>query len=365
MIVIYSILVLLFSLFPLLSNKNKNNRNLGFAIMFLYLFFISAFRGDFTADYSNYKLTYEFFRDSSFSVFCTPEYKVYYVEKGYGLINYLLSRFLYDPQSIIILTSGFIIYVYYSIGKNVDSKFLYILLLINIGPYFQSFNIVRQALAASIFMYGYKYIKKGDLLKYCLTILGASTIHITSIFMLPFYYFLRMRINFKNLLIQLLIILLVIISFDTMFQSADAIIFSYKYGSYMASGEMEAKDLVVPIAVVSFVAISIIVDTYILNKKDRSDCSMKEQIFSIHQDNAILFNGTIYWLLMHFMSFQFFYAYRYIIYFSLYTILAVVKSVEKITDYRMRLAVNILLMFFLSIYYIFFGQYFGEYIFCF
>ncbi|HBT85780.1 MAG TPA: hypothetical protein DEB12_07730 [Porphyromonadaceae bacterium] len=62
--------------------------------------------------------------------------------------------------------------------------------------FFNTFNLVRQMFAASIFMFSTKYIENKNFFKYLFCIVIASTMHISSLFLLPVYFIARK--NFPN-----------------------------------------------------------------------------------------------------------------------------------------------------------------------
>lgn len=366
MAVMYAILIAAIVLIPLFYNKNNSYRTMGLACFCILLFFFAAFRGDFTADYVNYCRIYESFIGKKIDIFFDPRYDdIYYVEKGYGLLNFLLARLFHNPQTIIIAASLIIICVYYKFGKKVNDKFLYVLLLINIGSYFQSFNITRQIMAACICMCAYSYVQEKKFIRYCLVVLLASTFHISSIIMLPFYWLLRWKINLRNALLQILATVVTFSSFDLILAFMDKNLFAEKYEEYEVFGEFGVQTVLVPLAICLFVIAVLAINTVATKKElENSDGTLtivKEKI----QENAILYNGTIYWMLTYFMALKFYYMYRFSSFFCLYAILAVVKSTDAIKDGRTRVLVKFGIAFMMVIYYVFFGQYFGNYEFCF
>ena len=362
----YIIVIAAFLLTPLLYSKKKIHESLGLTLFCVLLFFFSAFRGDFTADYSNYRDIYASFIGEKLSVFFDSNYNsLFPVEKGYGLLNFILAKLFHDPQTIIIVTSAFIVWVYYKFGKKADDKFLYILFLINIGSYFQSFNVTRQVLAACICMCAYTYVLEKKPLRYCLVVLLAVTFHVSSIVMLPFYWLLRLKINIRNALLQIAITVVAFCSFDRIFAFADKILFDGKYSTYEPAGEVGLQAVVVPVAICLFVVFILATSTIVTKKKLEISPASPSAATAKWQENAILYNGTIYWMLTYFMATKYYYLYRFSAYFCIYAILGAVQATECIKNKRIKMIVKSGLIFALSVYYVFFGQYFGNYIFCF
>ena len=362
----YAILIAAFLLVPLFYSKKKFCKTLGLVIFCSLLCFISAFRGNFTADYINYCNIYRLFAGKDISVLFDPNYdKVFYVERGFGLLNIILARFFYNPQAIIIATSIIIVFVYFMLGKKVEDKFLYVLLLINIGSYFQSFNITRQILAACIFMFSYTFVQEKKFFKYCLTVLLATTFHVSSIIMLPFYWMLRWKISLRNTVMQILITSVTLYSFDSIMSFMDGALFDDKYAVYEVFGDAGIQTVVVPLAICLFVVAALTVNTVSVKKGRKISVSSAGEINEKLQENAILYNGTIYWMLTYFMAMRYFYLYRFSAYFCMFAVMAVVKSADSIKSNSTRAIIKGGMIILLSIYYIFFGQYFGNYVFCF
>jgi len=63
------------------------------------------------------------------------------------------------------------------------------------GIYYGSFNLVRQACAIAFFVYSTKYIEGKMPLKYIGMILLGSTIHLSALFLLPFYFIATQKIS--------------------------------------------------------------------------------------------------------------------------------------------------------------------------
>lgn len=75
--------------------------------------------------------------------------------------------------------------------------------------FFNTFNLVRQMFAASIFMYSVKYIEKKMFIKYFICILIASTMHISSLFLIPLFFIInKMYPHFIYFIILVLSIVL-------------------------------------------------------------------------------------------------------------------------------------------------------------
>jgi len=82
-----------------------------------------------------------------------------------------------------------------------DKRYLYpyFAIIIVLGPLFFTWNNgIRQALAACIFIYSYKFIEKRQFFKYIIIIFFASLIHFSAIFCIIFYFILNRNIPFNR-----------------------------------------------------------------------------------------------------------------------------------------------------------------------
>ena len=137
-------------------------------------------------------------------------------EIGYWFINYLLTGFTNNDQSIIILcaiiSNILIIINLYKFSNYFNfTLFLYI----TSGIYFESFNAMRQYLAVAILFQAMNYIFKKDVIKYIICIIFATSFHFSAIVMLPMYWLVQVK-NKKKVCKYIIIIFIVIfIAFST------------------------------------------------------------------------------------------------------------------------------------------------------
>lgn len=122
-------------------------------------------------------------------------------EPGYSLLNALLKLiwpnpiFMYFVVSAIIL--GIIIYTCIKQSKDICMS---VFLFMCMGFFFFSINIQRQYIALAICFFSYQFISydKKDIKKYLISILIASTFHISALIMIPFYFVLRRDYKLKH-----------------------------------------------------------------------------------------------------------------------------------------------------------------------
>ena len=196
-ILIFSVLIYGLNSSKKLSNKINQRKNAIFGFCsFLILVFFSGFRGDFTSDYKNYASLFH-----TYNLYSLPEVLTinFYQEKGYVVFSRLIGEFTNNPMYLMLSTSIFIVFIFFKEFKRNSIKiWLSVLLFINIGAYYTSFNIMRHIIAVAIVFSGSKFLYDREFFKYLVTILIASLFHTTAIVLIPFYFILNTKYNKRN-----------------------------------------------------------------------------------------------------------------------------------------------------------------------
>src|SRR5699024_2730314 len=109
----------------------------------------------------------------------------------------ILSRNFNKPFLFFIINSGLVLYL---IGKTIvdysDDRWLSIVIFVTFPLfYLNSFSIVRFFTAVALVFYGFRYIEKGMLIKYAITVLIASLFHTTALIALVFYFLRYVKIK--------------------------------------------------------------------------------------------------------------------------------------------------------------------------
>lgn len=133
-------------------------------------------------------------------------------DPGFGILQMILKSITSDPQILILITASItnllIVITLYKYTRMIElSLYVYI----TSGMYLVSMNGVRQFLAASIIFWATKYLLSGNSKKYFLSVLIASTFHLSALILLPTYYLVRRKawtkITFALLTLTVLIVL--------------------------------------------------------------------------------------------------------------------------------------------------------------
>ncbi len=175
--------------YPNLKEDSKNN--IVFLIASIFTYF-SAFRMELGQDYENYeKVIFD----------NTREYGL--VEPIYTLL--IKSIYYFNSTEVLfflvyaLITNFCIIFTY----KRFKNFAIMVVVYLSFSVlYFNTFNLVRQFCAASIILYGFRYIQDRNIIRYCLIVLIATLFHLSALFCLVFYFLWNKKVS--NLLMVVL-----------------------------------------------------------------------------------------------------------------------------------------------------------------
>ena len=172
-----------------LFGHTKNNKNVTRSLWLIWLC-ITLFQGlrwNTGADWAQYEYT---FRTSSWDNIFTYQRGLQnrYMEPGYMFINILIKTIFQHYTFFLLITCGFINYVFKTLCKRYISleyqslAFAMLIVCSSICP-------VRQSLACSVFFYfGLPYIQNKDFKRYLLVIVACYTIHYSCLVFIVFYW---------------------------------------------------------------------------------------------------------------------------------------------------------------------------------
>lgn len=247
-------------------------------LLFAVLFVFMGFRGDFTSDYNSYSLFFERLHTSvSFRDALT---KAFTMEKGFVVVSKVISVFTSSQLCYHLIVSFILLLLYFRVFYKYSEMFwLSILLFVNLGDYYGSMNLVRQSLAAAIMFNGFTLIENKNIIKYCLLVIIAASIHTSALIMVIAYFVLKIDTSkasrkvyiFASAIAVFALLNYVVIAIKILFPKYQ----NYHYG--MGSGSFNA--VVAPLAVYVFLLISL-------------------KLFTVNYDqrslkNVILLNGTM------------------------------------------------------------------------
>lgn len=225
---IIMILIIIACIIAEYGNNDERQSRKYLKIALLPVFVLIAFKSeDIGSDTSNYirifNNTKDFSLDYSLSIF--PE-----VEKGYIIINYILSRICKNSQIILIFV-GLMVYVslYKFIIRTARLKSLALFFFVTLGFFQFAMSGIRQTIAICIILWAYPYIKERRLVYFALFIALAMMFHKSAIVFAPTYFIAHMKLKQNNILLMFAGMFILFLMADKLLLSA-ADVMDYNYG---------------------------------------------------------------------------------------------------------------------------------------
>jgi hypothetical protein len=190
---IYYLLFLLPAAFAILDfsgKKTRKHQNFIFWIVGLLFFFTSSIRFKCGTDWDAYELFFE-----------TP--LNHYFEPGFRLLAFLAKTVIDDYQFLLLLSSLFIIPLFFSIKKLSPTPlvsslaFFCYLFLIFLGG-------MRQAVAISLVAFSVIFIIRKNVFWFLLFVFAATTMHSFAIIFFPAYFLVNKKYSSRSLFILVL-----------------------------------------------------------------------------------------------------------------------------------------------------------------
>lgn len=193
-----NIIVMMVEALIQISQKNKKVRDAIFYVMCAQLLFLAVFKTpDFGVDSINYTAWFFRWREMPLIDILTT----YGTEPGYIILNKLIGLFtddiivFYGIVAVITLIPQFIFIQRYSTLTG-----LALVLFTALGFHEFSMSILRQALALSVYVWGFKYISERRFWKYAFFVLLAFCFHRTAAITIFLYFLYPWRATFSRLL---------------------------------------------------------------------------------------------------------------------------------------------------------------------
>ena len=326
---------------------SKENVKKAVLIFTIFLIAVGGLRGGFTTDYSHYVRHYEIIRNQDFSFFLN-----YRGEKGFGLFMFILSRFFESPIPFFVICMTITLIPIYVFSCKSKNPFLFMLLYLSFGVMFQSYNIMRFFVMSSLYLLSIEWIKKGNFARYFIFVLFLATIHTTALFLIPFYFILRLEINEKTILLHVVLISFMLFFLTPLMNYFDALFYHSKFATRdigQVGADRSFKSLIVPLVFfVGFIITEISLKKNNVIKKSVEDC--------------ILVNGSIYWFASFFIALKFAILGRFTYVFFPFFVLGFVNNVISCPK-NQKFPVVWLFFCFCALYYFIFGQYTNEFYF--
>lgn len=337
-------LLCLFAIFVIgsLFNINKIKKRKIIFILFsgILLCWISMFRtesiGIDTMQYYNAFKTIAWLNPSQFSLL-RYEYGFIYLCKTLSLISL-------NPQILIITTSLFInISILRFIYKNSDNIFLSVIFYILLNFFFAYMNIMRQALAISILLWGYEYLKRYKIFSYIIFVIIAMQFHSSAILTLVLIFFKKIKFNRKYLSVVF------IFSLVAFFYGRQLFLFISSFSPRLYEYVGSEYDVVNYFGALlnSLLFFFLFIFGVIIIKNENKEVFIDKK----NKDNILVgimgLTCVLSILIMKVSIFN-----RFIPYFSIFVIIWLSNCLEKIRNYRNKIILTSIILVILFIYWI-------------
>ncbi len=252
--------------------------------------FICGLRYNVGTDFENYQQWFNYYLSNKISLKSE--------EIGFGILIKLIQLFTRNPQFLFLTVAAIInILIILFIRKHTKYFELGYFLFVALYFYYSTFNILRQWIAIAIFLYAIKYIYSRNIKKYLIFIFIACTFHKTAIIAIPIYFILNMKLNKKNIIIILLMILILYFGLDIILLRVSTIfnINTAKYLNYFNKDDTIGANgyAYSSITMIALIIISITKKQYLLNNSHgKEDITMLILMlaFSIMGINSLIFS---------------------------------------------------------------------------
>lgn len=293
--------------------KNCDSSKNIFFILFtsIPLILVTGLRHDMGTDYLTYKYLYQtVIKNSSFfSLLKTKEAGFAILQKIVGVISNYDIVWLMMVLAIIT-----VVILYYAYYKNSEILWFSIFLVLTLGSYYTSFNTTRQYLSGVLFLLCVEFIYKKSLPKYIISVLLISTIHYSSLIMLPMYWLLRIQWTSRKKVVLNFVALIAIVVLLTNSAFFINIFATLLYGQY------SGRDLENLLSLVNVTRPLLFFAVVLFNVKFIDFNNTKDLCW---------FNSCFYFLILYIISFEFYMVYRLTYFFIPLAILGVVNVIAR------------------------------------
>ncbi|MFZ4451743.1 EpsG family protein [Salibacterium aidingense] len=267
-------------------------------------------------------------------------------EIGFDLIAYIISILGLNSQGMFLVLSSLtlmFLYLgskYYFTKLTIYKPIFYILFLIFV--YFDSFNAVRQVLAAAIIFNGSKYIIEKSFIKYCSWVFIASLFHFTSIVLIPLYFIVNR--NFKKVTLIFILIMTLFLSLGNIFTYLmNLAVNRYAFldlGGYISNYlDSSYNNNEVDYGIVFFINLFILL--FIIINKNK---------FMKSNESIIVFNFYYLYILFFIIALDFFAFSRFQYFFSVYMVVGISSILVMFDQGSRKILKVILLVLYIALY---------------
>lgn len=227
---IIMLLIIIFCIYIEDTAKSIKDKKRIFMCSMLPVFCLMAFKSNMVGtDTFGYMLSYDTL--AQFKTFGSlDDFGYDRVELGYKYLILFLSRIFPNAQFLLIFV-GLIVCISMSsfIKKTANNWSFALFLFVTLGFFQFAMSGIRQTLAMSILLFGYKYINDRKFIKFFLTLLLAMQFHKSAMVFFPAYFIANMEITKAKISIMLIGIFVLLLVADKLLLGV-ADVMDYNYG---------------------------------------------------------------------------------------------------------------------------------------
>lgn len=300
------IIILLFLGYYLCEYKKSDNNTIVFlAISGAILTTMATLRYSIGFDYFSYESIFNKISDMSFKQ-VNILYKNIFI--GYAYINKIVAIFGGNYITLLLVCNMCMtLIVVWFIYKYSCMPWVSIFLYITFQFFAHSMNIFRQSIAASLFLLAYPFIKERKFVYYLILILIISSIHISGLLLIPLYFIMNMKPNFKSMIIIAIPIIIIYIFdsniFDVIVKYMNPSFARYKDSVYWQGNSI--KYIILP----TFYFICVMI--------------FKTKLLKYYNKSNIFINSSYYTFIIYFYITKHFILERFSIYVFLFSIILI------------------------------------------
>lgn len=266
-VLLISLILLLGLIIRFPSSRSKVNKQISIwagIILFLYAGLRATTVG---TDLSTYTSTYIILPNMSFSSLVTSTELIVSRDPIFYSFLKILTYISAEPQFMIIITSAIVVLSFsIFIYKNSLNPLMSFIMFIGLRYYSFTLTGIRQALAWSIILFAYQFIKEKKFIKFTLVVIVASLFHISAILFIFAYPLSKLRKIEKTSLIISLGFLFNFISRNLILKILVRLPALQQYETYIYSGEQGTTGLTMLLIYISILLLFFIFRRIILSK---------------------------------------------------------------------------------------------------
>jgi hypothetical protein len=314
-----------------------------FYLMLAMLIYISAFRGDFTSDYTGYEDIFYRFNKITFDAIVKRSLFTY-PEKGYLLFQFLINHIFHDVIWLFIVSSIIIVVSnVYQIRKYAPNLMFGLILFVEAGTYYTSFNIMRHILAVSVVIMGSTFLYEKKPFKFFIFVIIAGLIHSAAFFMIPLYFVLHIKIYRKSIVVYPIIFVALVVAMPFLIRFVQRYYWSWYFTGEWQYGGYTWKSVIIPFVMDMYSIISFLMESKAHISKSDSETRAETDELLLNDRENVWLNATFFHLSFVLMGFQLTLMSRFSAFLSLFSILFFCNQVEKSKYRKLIIALTVIL----------------------